>query len=347
MYRGDNFSRSDEMILLDFLGPPREEFPDDPTLGKYRVLDIIDSGGFAIVLRGFDDRLGFPVAIKVLKDRADQAARHRFKLEARSAGDLKEIRQIVRVLDVELEHQPPYFVMDYVPGEKVDKVGQLAPRDAARIALEVANGLAGMHEKKWVHQDIKPQNILVPAGDAGKRSWLGRLLGRSAQWKAKGDPDARILDLGLAFKEGPGASRPRGFTEAYASPEQLSPKGTVGTKSDVFSLGATLFHMLTGEPPSSRSEKRVCEQLGKRRIPPPLVRSAWNACEKHRETVPRPEKSPPACGRTSAAPAAVFVTVSLRPWAWQSYSSSRRSNSSDGLGGTSEPRGEPPRYGQS
>ena len=83
------------------------------------------------------------MAIKVFKDRADQAARHRFKLEAHSAGDLKEIRQIVRVLDVEMEHQPPYFVMDYVPGERLDKVGQLAPRDAARIALEVANGLAG------------------------------------------------------------------------------------------------------------------------------------------------------------------------------------------------------------
>jgi tetratricopeptide (TPR) repeat protein len=267
----DSLIHANELIVLDFLGEPRPDFPADRVLGKYRVIDLIDAGGCAIVLEGFDDTLGIQVAIKVLKDCADATARHRFRREARSAGELKDIRQIVRVLGADLEHEPAYFAMDFVPGERLDKAGQLAPRDAARIALDVATGLARMHEKNWVHQDIKPQNILVPSDIGRKRPWIGRALKWPGRRKTSGDWDAKILDLGLAFREEPGTSRPRGYTEGYASPEQTSPKGKVGSKSDVFSLGATLFHMLTGAPPSSRSEKKVREQLRKSRAPRPLV----------------------------------------------------------------------------
>ncbi len=273
--RVETLIRENEELVLGFLGPPRPEFPHDlGTLGEYRVLELIGVGGSGVVLKGWDDGLGIPVTIKVLKDQADEAARDRFRLEGRTAGRFRDIPQVVRVLNARPDHDPPYFAMDYVPGKTLaDLIGRLGFRDVARVVLDVATGLAEMHRDGWVHQDIKPANILVPDDSTPGKPWHKRILGPivSHGGEVENGRGARILDLGLSFDSRGKAGKPRGCSPDYASPEQVRPKGDVSSASDVFSLGATLFHALTGAPPSARKETAIREALRGKRVPSPLA----------------------------------------------------------------------------
>src|SRR4051794_15020305 len=162
--------RSNEAGRYDFLGPPKRE-GDLGTLGPYRILHPVGRGGSAVVFLGWDDGLDIPVAVKVLKDRNNKAAGERLGREARSGGRVNHPR-IVRGTNLHLEHDPPFFTMEYVGGETLDKrIGHLGHGTAARIALDVATGLAELHKEGWVHQDIKPENVLLPETSSQKERW--------------------------------------------------------------------------------------------------------------------------------------------------------------------------------
>jgi len=238
--------RGAEPPSLEFLGPPRHE-GDLGTLGPYRVLELLGHGGMGIVLRGHDDMLDRVVALKVLRPAlAHGRDRVRFVREARAAAQVRhdhvvEVHAVVNPAD-----GLPYIVMEYLAGptlaQAIGRSGRLGPREAASAAFQVAQGLAAAHAAGLVHRDIKPSNVML---DPAK--------GRS-----------KITDFGLARQAGESSDVTQEGsavgTPAYMSPEQARVEA-VDARSDIYSLGATLYECLTGEPPFLGKPHRIIHQV--------------------------------------------------------------------------------------
>jgi beta-lactam-binding protein with PASTA domain/predicted Ser/Thr protein kinase len=202
--------------------------------GRYRIIQRLGGGGMGVVYQAEDMLLGRDVAIKVLRSHLaeDDAFRHRFAREGRSAAALSH-PNIVQVYDVgETPEGVPYLVMEYVSGPTLEKVlaerGALGEREAVDIAAQVAAALAEAHRRGVVHRDIKPLNILV-----------------------RPDGTVKVADFGIARAQS-GATLVNTGTIVgsahYVSPEQAR-GGYVDEKTDVYSLGVVLFEMLTGRTP--------------------------------------------------------------------------------------------------
>ena len=212
-------------------------------LSHFRVQEPIGSGGMGVVYRALDLRLERTVALKVLPPEAlsDPDRRDRFLREARAASALNH-PNIVTIHEVGSEGGVDFIAMELIEGRPLRAAipaGGLPPRLAAAYAAQIARGLAAAHERGIVHRDLKPDNVLVM-------------------------PDGRvkILDFGLArLIEGPEAlaagsgaltltqgTKPGTMlgTIGYMSPEQVRGE-PADARSDIFSLGAVLFEMLTGK----------------------------------------------------------------------------------------------------
>jgi serine/threonine protein kinase/tetratricopeptide (TPR) repeat protein len=210
---------------------------DPPMVGStvthYKILEKLGSGGMGVVYKAHDTRLDRAVALKFLPAALTQESRakHRFIQEAKEASALQH-NNICTVHDIdETADGTMFIVMDCYDGESLKaKIarGPVEVNEAVNIAAQVAQGLQKAHEKGIVHRDIKPANIIVT-----------------------NDGVAKILDFGLAkladqtrsTGEGAGAGTP-----LYMSPEQVRGEH-VDSRSDLWSLGAVLYEMLTGEPP--------------------------------------------------------------------------------------------------
>jgi eukaryotic-like serine/threonine-protein kinase len=208
-------------------------------LGPYQIAGVIGEGGMGVVYRARDTRLGRDVAIKVLTNVAvsDRERLLRFEQEARATGMLNH-PNLLTVYDVGRDGDDnPYLVSELLEGETLSSRlmrGALSARKAVDAALQMALGLAAAHEKGIVHRDLKPDNIFLTRD--------GRL---------------KILDFGIAklsgsaFDDGPTfevASTEPGMvlgTVGYMSPEQVRGEA-VDHRSDIFSLGAIFYEMLTG-----------------------------------------------------------------------------------------------------
>lgn len=199
--------------------------------GRYRILEQIGMGGMATVYRANDEKLERSVTVKVLKEEftEDEDFRSRFKTEARAAAKLSH-PNIVNVYDVGEGNGIYYIVMEYVHGETLKKVIQKsAPLDnvtTLSIAIQMASALEHAHQHGVVHRDIKPQNILISMDGTIKITDFG--IARAAA-------DATTTDTALG-------------SVYYFSPEQAR-GGYVDDKSDIYSLGITMFEMLTGHVP--------------------------------------------------------------------------------------------------
>jgi serine/threonine-protein kinase len=175
------------------------------------------------------------VALKVLTPRLakDENYVRRFFREARSAAALHH-PNVVTAIDVGTEGHYKYFVMEYVEGPTVAKLlergGALDERRAISIAIQVANALDHAHQNGFVHRDIKPANIILTGQGVAKLCDLGL---------AK-----EVTDAGGDTQEGQTLGTPD-----YISPEQARGEADIDIRSDVYSLGATLFHMVTGQVP--------------------------------------------------------------------------------------------------
>ncbi len=207
-------------------------------LGKYKLLGHLGSGGMSSVYLAkhkISDQLR---AIKVLprKKVADKSYLDRFYLEARAAASLNH-PNVVRIYDICEESGTHYMVMEYVKGEDLYEMvtakGPLEFPDAAKYTAQAAEGLKHAHERDLVHRDIKPANLLKTT-----------------------EGDVKILDLGLALvNQDDSESLTVLYNEKvmgtadYLSPEQAVNSHEVDHRADIYSLGCTLYYLLTGHPP--------------------------------------------------------------------------------------------------
>lgn len=218
---------------------------------KYVLLDLLGQGGMGRVFLARDGRLKRKVAIKVLsRERLNNPrAVARFRREAKVGAQLQH-DNLVRIYDEGEVNGNLYLVMEYIEGKNVAQLlaqrGPLPPPIAARIARQIALGLEHAHQKGLVHRDVNPMNILIDR-----------------------DGTAKLTDLGLAIDlEGAAEAVTReGATVGtfdYISPEQARNSRAVDIRSDVYSLGCTLYHMLSGRvpfPQPSLPEKLYSHQL--------------------------------------------------------------------------------------
>jgi serine/threonine protein kinase len=207
-------------------------------LGKYKLLGQIGKGGMSSVYLAEHEMMRRRVAIKVLpKNRVnDTSYLERFRLEARAVAKLDD-PNIVRAYDIDNEGDVHYIVMEYVDGQDLHQTvvanGPLDYDTAADYIAQVANGLQHAHEMGLVHRDIKPANCLVDRHSVVK-----------------------LLDMGLAkLTEDDQASLTMANEENvlgtadYLAPEQALNSHEADSRSDIYSLGCTLYFLLTGSPP--------------------------------------------------------------------------------------------------
>jgi eukaryotic-like serine/threonine-protein kinase len=201
------------------------------SIGRYKILGELGRGAMGVVYRARDPALDRVVALKtiILSDDADGRADYhkRFALEARAAGKLNH-PNIVTTFDFGEEGDLAYIAMELLEGTDLRvrlKEGALPTAEAVEIALQVADGLGFAHEHGVVHRDIKPANIM--------------LLERGG---------AKIMDFGIARTRSSDHKTSTGMvlgTPRFMSPEQIA-GAPLDQRSDIFSLGAVLYEMLTG-----------------------------------------------------------------------------------------------------
>lgn len=203
-------------------------------IGRYQNLEAIGSGGFGTVYRAHDPDLDRDVAIKVIRqDLADDATYlDAFRREARLAGSLDYHPNITHVNDFQLNNNPPYIVMEFVPDSLDKHLGGRRPlphQRAVEIAIHVCEALEYSHSKGVIHRDIKPSNILLTRDGIVKVTDFGI---------------ARATSSSTQTKNSPG-----GGTPPYAPWEQWE-RGQADKRSDIYALGITLYEMITGGQPS-------------------------------------------------------------------------------------------------
>lgn len=215
---------------------PPPVLPPNVRFTHYTDLQFIDRGGMGLVYKAVQTNANRIVALKIMNPIAQSDSRQekRFKTEAEALARLSH-PGIVQIYDVGHENGVAYFSMEYIPGgplSKRIKAGpKLSPRDAAELMASVSSAIAAAHAVGVVHRDVKPSNILL--NDIGKPKVTDFGLAALA------DSTARMTNTGALLG-----------TPSYMSPEQASGRyDDVGPRSDVYSLGATLYELLTGKPP--------------------------------------------------------------------------------------------------
>src|SRR6202795_5018316 len=210
-------------------------------------------GAMGVTYKAFDVDLHCPVTLKVISERyvGDESARLRFLREARAAASVRHTN-VASVFHLGRTGQNYFYAMEFVEGETLENLIKRSSRLEVKLALEittqVAAGLAAVHEQSLVHRDIKPTNIMVKVMDGACRT-------------------TKVIDLGLAkatmneSASQAAISTPGAFagTPEFASPEQFAGI-QVDIRSDLYSLGVTLWQMVTGQAPFQGSPAEVMYQ---------------------------------------------------------------------------------------
>jgi serine/threonine protein kinase/curli biogenesis system outer membrane secretion channel CsgG len=250
------------------LGEPATDLPDGGLfpgrVGSYRLIRPLGRGAMGCVYEALHTRLKRLVAVKLLSGRrgTDLPSLARFQREMEAIGKLDH-PNIIRATDAGEVDGVPFLVMEFVDGPDLARVvkacGSLSAADACEVIRQAALGLQHAYEHGLVHRDLKPSNLLLGQGGVVK-----------------------VLDLGLALFQGE-HSPEEGLTATgqllgtfdYMAPEQAEDTHTVDVRADLYSLGCTLYHFLTGRPPfagegqrSFRSKMRAHAETP----PPPIDR---------------------------------------------------------------------------
>jgi len=222
-----------------------------PEIKRYKQYEILQRpdgtqwelgcGAMGTTYKAFDTNLERAVALKIINDAylGSDVARQQFLREARSAAGLRH-PNIASVYDLGTDQDQYFYVMELIDGvtvkEKVQGGGPFNSRDALGLILQIASALSAAERQQLVHRDLKPANLMLT--------------------EENGEQVVKIIDFGLAKKILPSGEVSGAFTLAggfvgtaeFASPEQIR-EGDLDARSDIYSLGATLFFMLTGKPP--------------------------------------------------------------------------------------------------
>ncbi|RHP48475.1 Stk1 family PASTA domain-containing Ser/Thr kinase [Clostridium sp. AF32-12BH] len=198
---------------------------------RYEILEQIGSGGMSVVYKAKCHKLNRLVAIKVLKEEFcnDSSFVSKFKMEAQSAAGLSH-PNIVSVYDVIDEGKLHYIVMELIEGitlkSYIQKKGRLEVKESIGIAIQVAQGIAAAHEQHIIHRDIKPQNMIISK-----------------------DGKVKVADFGIARAVSAQTMTSSAMGSVhYISPEQAR-GGFSDERSDIYSLGVTMYEMVTGQVP--------------------------------------------------------------------------------------------------
>jgi serine/threonine protein kinase len=210
-------------------------------------------GAMGITYKAHDTILRCTVALKVINSDylGSDLAQQRFLREARAAAALRH-ENVASVFYLGTDHHTSFYTMEWVDGETVaeyvKRKGPLEPLEVLNIALQASSALAAADKRQLVHRDLKPTNVMLV-------------------YNAEGEHVVKVIDFGLA-KRAKGESgdscaltKAGGFvgTPQFASPEQME-EGDVDIRSDIYSLGVTLYFMLTGKPPFSGSAGQIMGQ---------------------------------------------------------------------------------------
>ncbi len=262
-------------------------------LGNYLVLDKIGEGGMGVVLKAEHRRMRRVVALKIMSGVAlsTRGAMQRFEREVQAVAKL-EHSNIVTAYDADQAGDTSFLVMQFVEGEDlsaiIKKSGPLPVDRAVDCVLQAARGLEFAHQNGVIHRDIKPHNLLLSK-----------------------DGVVKILDLGLARIEDPlGANQESTLTSTgavlgtidYMSPEQAEDTKMADARSDVYSLGCTLFYLLTGRAPYS-GDTAMKRLIGHREAPIPSLVEVVEAESRKRQ---RPTVDSAASRQLLAALDSVF-----------------------------------------
>jgi Protein kinase domain/NACHT domain len=232
--------------------PPKRFEHYELVTGKDGKAVELGRGAMGVTYKAFDVNLRCPVTLKVISERylGDESARLRFVREARAAASVRHTN-VASVFHLGRTGQNYFYAMEFVAGETLEKIIRHSGRLEVKLALEItshlAAGLGAVHEQNLVHRDIKPSNIMV-------------------RQKEGGGVTAKIIDLGLAkpAADAPAEvaiSIPGAFagTPEFASPEQFAGVG-VDIRSDLYSLGITLWAMVTGQTPFRGTSAEIMYQ---------------------------------------------------------------------------------------
>jgi serine/threonine-protein kinase len=222
----------------------------------YRIIDLIGEGGLGRVYKAEQISMGRLVALKVLHKHwvKDDEFRKRFLLEARIVGKLSH-NNLIQVIDVGKERGWYYFSMEYVDGRSVEDLieeqGHLDVKLAIDITIQTLRAIQYISRFDLVHRDIKPSNIMQTSSDIAKLGDFGFV-------KSRPELEKELGMSGMVLG-----------TPDYISPEQAMGADDVDFRSDIYSLGASLYHMVTGTPPFEGSSSSVMEKHIRAPLPSP------------------------------------------------------------------------------
>ena len=231
-----------------------EEKGDALRIGNYEIIGKIGDGGLGTVYKARQISMSRDVALKVLHKKwlGDEEFKKRFLLEARLAGRLSH-QNLIQVYDVGRDRGVYYFSMEFIDGETVedmiDRVGPLETNVAIDIVVQIMHAINYIKQWDIVHRDIKPGNMMMTRKGQVKLGDFGFV-------KSKLDP--------VISTEGEVLGTPD-----YISPEQAMGADDIDWRSDQYSLGCSLYHMLTGKPPYEGSGSSVMRQHIKAELPDP------------------------------------------------------------------------------
>jgi serine/threonine protein kinase len=247
------------------------------TIGKYKIIRLIGEGGMANVYEAEHELLGTKVAIKVLNPilSANAQIKERFRNEAKLMASLNH-PNITRVLDFDEQPQQLSIVMDFLDGEdlnqKIKTNGPLSDKEIEGVFSQTLSAFQYAHDKGIVHRDIKPSNIFILP-----------------------DGQVKILDFGIAKLFGQGNEMTQTGTQMgtpiYMSPEQVKADKTIDHRSDIYSLGVTMFFAINGKPPynsDTDSQFDIFTKIVYEALPEFSKQSRYNeivlnACQKNKD----------------------------------------------------------------
>jgi serine/threonine protein kinase/TPR repeat protein len=279
------------MLSVHFVGALI--MPEVDRYKQYEVLRREDGslwelgrGAMGITYKAYDTNLHCPVALKIINSTylENDTARQRFLREARAAAALRH-PNVASVFNLSTDQDSYFYVMEFIDGETVDayvkRRGRLEPIEALNLGLQVARALGAADRQRLVHRDLKPSNLMLV--------------------DQEGESVVKVIDFGLAKSakggaEDTGTLTVEGFvgTPHYASPEQVE-EAELDVRSDIYSLGATLYYMMAGKPPFSGSVGQIMSQHLYKPIalepltdlPPCVISLLQRMLEKDREKRPQ------------------------------------------------------------